>query len=113
MFRELARIKQKLTLEESIALLKTELRGVLSLLGDDGYPYGLPIDHWYNEEDGCIYFHSGPTGHKVDAMKANSKASFCVYAPGNLVPSCASSSPAFCMIYSACKLSKQGDNIHP
>ena len=82
MFRELTRIKQKLSAEDSIALLKTELRGVLSLLGDDGYPYGLPIDHWYNEEDGCIYFHSGPTGHKVDAIKANNKASFCVYDQG-------------------------------
>ena len=82
MFRELSRIKQKLSADESIALLKNEPRGVLSLVGDDGYPYGLPIDHWYNEEDGCIYFHSGPTGHKVDAMKANSKASFCVYDQG-------------------------------
>lgn len=82
MFRELTRIKQKLSQQEAVSLLKTEPRGVLSLVGDDGYPYGLPIDHWYNDEDGCIYFHSGPTGHKVDAMKANNKASFCVYDQG-------------------------------
>ena len=63
-------------------LLKTQPRGVLSLMGDDGYPYGLPIDHWYNAEDGCLYFHSGPTGHKVDAIKTCSKASFCVYDQG-------------------------------
>ena len=47
MFREVARKKQVLSREESIALLKTEPRGVLSLIGDEGYPYGLPIDHWY------------------------------------------------------------------
>lgn len=82
MFREVARKKQVLSREESIALLKTEPRGVLSLIGDEGYPYGLPIDHWYNEEDGCLYFHSGPKGHKVDAMKACGKASFCVYDQG-------------------------------
>lgn len=82
MFRELVRKKQQLSQEECVALLKTQPRGVLSLLGDDGYPYGLPIDHWYNEEDGCLYFHSGPTGHKVDAMKACPKASFCVYDQG-------------------------------
>ena len=82
MFRELVRKKQQLSQEECAALLKTQPRGVLSLLGDDGYPYGLPIDHWYNEEDGCLYFHSGPTGHKVDAMKACPKASFCVYDQG-------------------------------
>ena len=30
-----------------------------------------------------------------------------------LIPVCASSSPAFLMMYSACKLNKQGDNIQP
>lgn len=82
MFREVARKKQQLSKEACIELLKKEPRGVLSLIGDDGYPYGLPIDHWYNEEDGCIYFHSGKVGHKIDAMKACDKASFCVYDQG-------------------------------
>ena len=78
MFRELTRIKQKLSQEESIDLLKQQPRGVLSLIGDDGYPYGVPIDHWYNEADGKIYFHSGREGHKVDAVRRCNKASFCV-----------------------------------
>lgn len=82
MFRELARIKQKLTREDAIVLLKSEPRGVLSVLGDDGYPYGLPIDHWYNDADGCLYFHSGPKGHKIDALRRCDKASFCVYDQG-------------------------------
>ena len=82
MFRELARKKQALSQEECVELLKTEMRGVLSLLGDNGYPYGLPIDHWYNEADGCLYFHSGPVGHKVDAIRNCDKASFCVYDQG-------------------------------
>lgn len=82
MFREMVRIKQQLTREEAIELLKKQPRGVLSLLGDDGYPYGVPIDHWYNEEDGRIYFHSGKEGHKVDAIRGCDKASFCVYDEG-------------------------------
>ena len=82
MFREMARKKQQLTQQACIELLKQGPRGVLSLLGDGGYPYGLPIDHWYNEEDGCIYFHSGKAGHKVGAMNACRKASFCVYDRG-------------------------------
>ena len=79
MFREMRRQHQALTMEESIEVLKSEKRGVLSVIGDDGYPYGLPIDHIYYEEDGKIYFHSGKVGHRVDAMKACNKASFCVY----------------------------------
>nr|MBQ8244517.1 pyridoxamine 5'-phosphate oxidase family protein [Oscillospiraceae bacterium] len=82
MFREVARAKQQLSRQECLRLLQGEPRGVLSILGDDGYPYGLPIDHWYNSEDGCLYFHSGKTGHKIDAMSRCPKASFCVYDAG-------------------------------
>lgn len=82
MFREITRKKQALSKEECVDILKSELRGVLSVQGDDGYPYGLPMNHWYNEEDGKLYFHSGMTGHKVDSMKTRDKASFCVMTKG-------------------------------
>ena len=78
MFREMVRKKQQLSREETMELLKQAPRGILSVLGDDGYPYGVPIDHWYNEEDGRIYFHSGKEGHKIDAIRREEKASFCV-----------------------------------
>ena len=82
MFRELIRKDKKLPMEECIHVLKTEIRGVLSVNGDDGYPYGMPMNHWYNEEDGKIYFHSGNIGHRLDALKKNSKVSFCTYDGG-------------------------------
>lgn len=82
MFREMNRIKQKLSREECIQILTNEPRGVLSLLGDEGYPYGLPIDHWYNPEDGKLYFHCGKRGHKIDAIRSCDKASFCVMDQG-------------------------------
>ena len=82
MFREVARVKQKLETAECIAILKAEKRGVLSVTGDDGYPYGMPMNHWYCEEDGKLYFHSGCKGYRSDAMKNCDKASFCVYDAG-------------------------------
>ena len=82
MFRDVVRKKQKLNEDECISILKTEKRGVLSVIGDDGYPYGMPLNHFYNEDDGKIYFHSGKTGHKIDAMRSCEKASFCVYDSG-------------------------------
>lgn len=82
MFRDMSRRKQQLSREESIAILKQEPRGVLSLLGDGGYPYGMPIDHWYNDADGCLYFHGGKKGRKIDAIQAWDKASFCVMDQG-------------------------------
>ena len=82
MFRKMLREKQRLPEAECIDILKTQLRGVLSVLGDEGYPYGMPLNHYYNEEDGRLYFHSGKQGHKVDALRRHGKASFCVYDEG-------------------------------
>ena len=82
MFRKMVRFKQQLPENECVEILKTQLRGVLSVLGDEGWPYGLPINHYYCPEDGKLYFHSGKTGHKIDAMKRCDKASFCVYDEG-------------------------------
>lgn len=82
MFRPVTRFKQQLPEQECIDILNQELRGVLCVLGDGGYPYGLPINHFYCPEDGKIYFHSGKTGHKIDAMRRCPKASFCVYDQG-------------------------------
>ena len=82
MFRKMARANKAIPEAECLEILKNELRGVLSVLGDDGYPYGVPINHYYCPEDGHIYFHSGRAGHKIDALKACDKASFCVYDQG-------------------------------
>ena len=82
MFRPMRRARQELDQAECIRLLKTLPRGVLSLAGDDGYPYGIPMDHWYCEADGNLYFHGALAGHKVDAIARNDKCSFCVYDEG-------------------------------
>ena len=82
MFRDMRRKKQALSEEECIAVLKTQKRGVLAVLGDEDYPYALPINHYYNDEDGHIYFHGAKFGHRVDAVKRHDKVSFCVYDEG-------------------------------
>lgn len=82
MFRDLVRKKRQISNDECIQILKDEKRGVLSVIGDEGYPYGMPLNHLYNDEDGHIYFHSGKTGHKIDALKECDKVSFCVYDEG-------------------------------
>ena len=69
-----------------IYILKKETRGVLSVQGDDGYPYGMPMNHWYDEESGAIYFHCGNIGHRLDALRENNKVSFCTYDEGYCNP---------------------------
>ena len=82
MFRDVVRKKQKLSEEACIRLLKQELRGVLAVQGDADYPYAVPTNYWYCAEDGNLYFHSGKTGHKIDAIQKHGKASFCIYDSG-------------------------------
>lgn len=82
MFRELTRKNKQISNEDCIEILKNEVRGVLSVSGDDGYPYGMPMNHWYDERDRKIYFHCGHGGHRVDALKRCDKVSFCVYDDG-------------------------------
>jgi len=82
MFREMRRFKQQISDEECIRILKEQPRGVLSMLGDNGYPYGIPLDHWYSEVDNKLYFHCAKTGHKIDAVTTCDKVSYCVMDEG-------------------------------
>jgi len=76
MFRDMRRNNQQLSHEACEAILQKATSGVLSLLGDDGYPYGVPLSHAY--ADGKLYFHGARVGHKIDAIRGCDKASFCV-----------------------------------
>lgn len=80
MFRPMRRIKQQLSQEECEQVLTSERRGVLSVHGEDGYPYGVPMDYLY--EQGKIYFHGAKVGHKIDAIKADNRVSFTVFDQG-------------------------------
>ena len=82
MFRGMRRFKQQVSEEECIRVLKEQPRGVLSMIGDDGYPYGIPLDHWYCEENGKLYFHCAKTGYKLDAVRKHDKVSYCVMDEG-------------------------------
>ena len=84
MFRKIRRIRQTMSEEEGIEILKNGTVGVLALLGDDGYPYSVPINYVYHDHK--LYFHSAVSGHKIDAIQKYNKASFCVIAKDDVVP---------------------------
>ena len=82
MFRKLAKKNKAISEEACIEILKNQKRGILSVLGDDDYPYGIPIDFYYNQQENKIYFHGAKEGHKIDSIKKHNKVSFCVYDKG-------------------------------
>lgn len=77
-FRELRKKKNRISIERSKEILRKARRGVLALHGEMGYPYGLPINYYYDEIENAIYFHGTNVGYKIDCMKRNNKVCFTV-----------------------------------
>ena len=84
MFRNMRRFKQELSAEETAEILKNGNTGILGVLGDDDYPYTVPVNYLYR--DGKIIFHGAGAGHKFDAMMKHDKVSFCVIGHDEIVP---------------------------
>ncbi len=84
MFREIRRKDRELPINEAEEILKSTDYGVLSLIGDNGYPYGVPLNYAY--ADGKLYFHStSKESHKLDAIGKNDKVCFTVVAKHDIV----------------------------
>ena len=84
MFREMRRKRQMLSEDDCKIILREGTSGVLALSGDDGYPYAVPLSYVYDGEK--IFFHCAKSGHKLDAIRRNPKASFCVIGQDKVVP---------------------------
>ena len=84
MFRAMRRKRQQLSRAEAEAILERGTSGVLAVAGDDGYPYAVPLSYVY--QDGKLWFHCAKSGHKLDAVRREEKASFCVIDQDQVVP---------------------------
>ena len=82
--RQMRRSRQELTSKECDQVLERQTSGVLAVLGDEGYPYAVPLSYVY--QGGKIYFHCAKEGHKLDAIRKDNKVSFCVVDQDQVVP---------------------------
>ena len=76
MFRDLRRKRQALSPQACADVLARGTSGVLAVAGDGGYPYAVPLSFLY--DGGKLYFHCARAGHKLDAIRRDPRASFCV-----------------------------------
>ncbi len=76
MFRTMRRNKQLLSMNDTVAVMERCTNGVLACIGDNDYPYAVPLSYVYFNDK--IYFHSAKAGHKIEAIIRNSKVSFSV-----------------------------------
>ncbi|MCI8645893.1 MAG: pyridoxamine 5'-phosphate oxidase family protein [Firmicutes bacterium] len=85
MFREIRRNKKQILSEERCReILSKSTSGILSLIGDNDYTYGVPLS--YTLKDNTLYFHCAKKGHKIDALKKHNKVSFTVIETDDIVP---------------------------
>lgn len=84
MFREM-RKKDREVFGEYIEIILTNGEyGVLATVGENGYPYTVPLSYVY--QDNSIYFHCAKEGHKLDNIEKNPKVSFCVVTDTEVLP---------------------------
>ena len=76
MFREMRRNSQALDRATCEKILAAADTGILTVHGEDGYPYPVPVN--FALQDDTIYIHCAKEGHKIDAIRADDRVGFCV-----------------------------------
>ena len=84
MFQTMRRKRQELSRENTAAILERRASGVLALAGEGGFPYAVPLSYVYTGDK--LYFHCAKSGHKLELIRQNLKASFCVVDQDQIVP---------------------------
>lgn len=78
------RVKQALSEQECQKILRHASSGVLAVCDEQGCPYSVPLSFVYDAD--ALYFHCARSGHKLEALKANPNASFCVIDQDEVIP---------------------------
>jgi hypothetical protein len=98
------RIQREIPTEEAKALLRSNRRAAFSVNGDDGYPYTVPINFYYDEAENRIYFHSAKKGQKIEALRKNDKVCFTTWDDGYLEEGEWACHVSSCVVFGRAKL---------
>lgn len=81
---KMRRSDRMLSDKQAVEILKNGEYGVLSTTGENGQPYGVPLNYVFS--DNCIYFHAALKGHKLENIAFNDKVSFTVIGKTEVQP---------------------------
>lgn len=84
MEREMYKKDRQLSMEKTIEIFEKGHHGILSVNGDDGYPYGTPVNYVYLND--CIYIHSAKYGYKIEALAKSDKVCFSAILSSQILP---------------------------
>ncbi len=109
MFRPIRRKNKERDASVASNLLKNSRIGVLSVNGDNGYPYAVPINFYFDEDENKIYFHGAKSGHKFDSLSKDSKVCFTVYGEEKVKAEEWAPFVESVVVFGKCKMLEYGD----
>lgn len=109
MFRKVRKKANEISASLAKDLIKKSRRGILAVNGDNGYPYAIPINYLYSEENQKIFFHGSKVGHKVDAIKKSDKVCFTVYGNEQIKEETWAPYMQSALVFGRCKLIEDED----
>ena len=84
MVHEIRRKDRALAESEAYDILSRGGDGVMATLGEDGYPYAVPMNHVL--VDRAMYLHCAQVGHKMENIEFCDKVSYCVVTEREVLP---------------------------
>ena len=77
MFREM-KIKERMLSEEDVMrIIRSQNYGILSVHGDDGFPYGVPVNYAF--VDGRFLIHGAcENSHRMDGIRRDARVCFTI-----------------------------------
>lgn len=86
MFRNLRRKKQLQETSVAYEVLNNAKRIALSVNGDNGYPYCMFMNFYFDESSFAIYLHGASSGHRFDSLSNNNKVCLTTHDEGYKKP---------------------------
>lgn len=110
MLREMRRKDRALSEEDAGRILRSQTWGTLCVSGDEGYPYGVPVNYgWAN---GKIYIHStSGSSHKLDGIRRNDKVTFTVVGAHDMVEEELSTNYSSVIVFGRARIITEGGEL--
>lgn len=83
---EMRRKDRQVSEEEAMAYLRAAEYGVLSTVGPDGAPYGVPLTYAVEADGKGLVFHCAREGYKLACFAADARAHFVAVEATNVLP---------------------------
>jgi nitroimidazol reductase NimA-like FMN-containing flavoprotein (pyridoxamine 5'-phosphate oxidase superfamily) len=84
MLREIRRRDRAVSEADAREILARAEYGVLATVGEDGWPYAVPVNHVVAGD--LIYVHCASDGHKLENLVHEERVSYCAVASAQVLP---------------------------